>query len=152
MSEPKGFGTILAIWLFVLALLMKAGMSLMSIFNTRFVSEDIDGIPVSAFNEVAQTHYLMAFQLLGLGHLPGIAFGFIAAIWYRRFIPLAAGLLLAEAFARRILLGDNPLLWLSEGPKIGINFALMAMIAAALIAALLDPTRRASTDTKLEHD
>jgi hypothetical protein len=134
----KGLGTILALWLFVPVLLMKTGMSLMSIFNTRFVSESVDGIPVSAFNEIAQTHYLTAFQLLGLAHLPGIAFGFVATIWLRRFIPLAAGLLLAEAFARRFLLGDNPLLWLTEGPKIGINFVLMAMLAGALIASLLD--------------
>jgi hypothetical protein len=149
MSEPRGMGTVLALWFLVPALLMKTGMSLMSIFNTRFVSENIDGIPVSAFNEVAQTNYLTAFQLLGLAHLPGITFGFIAAIWLRRFIPLAAGLLLAESFARRFLLGDNPLLWFTEGPKIGINFVLMALLAAALVAAVLDPTRRAPMETKI---
>ena len=129
-------GTIVALWLFVPALLMKTGMSLMSMFNTRFVSENIDGIPVSAFNEVAQTHYLTAFQLLGLAHLPGILFGFIAAIWFRKFLPLAIGLLLAESLVRRVFLGDNPLLWLSEGPKIGINFILLAMLAAAFVLSV----------------
>jgi hypothetical protein len=139
----KNLGTILALWLFVPALIMKTVMSLMSIFNTRFVSENIDGIPVSAFNDIARQEYLNAFQLLGLAHLPGIAFGLIAAIWFRRFIPLAAALLLAESFARRILLGDNPLLWLSEGPKIGINFVLMAMLAVALALSLIDRMRNA---------
>jgi hypothetical protein len=129
-------GTIVALWLFVPALLMKTGMSLMSMFNTRFVSENIDGIQVSAFNEVAQTHYLTAFQLLGLAHLPGILFGFIAAIWFRKFLPLAIGLLLAESLVRRVFLGDNPLLWLSEGPKIGINFILLAMLAAAFVLSV----------------
>lgn len=113
-------------------------MSLMSLFNTRFVSENVDGIPVSAFNAIAQTEYLQAFQLLGLAHLPGIAFGFVAAIWLRPLLPLAIGLLLAESFARRILLGDNPLLWFSQGPQVGINFVLMAMLAVALVAALVD--------------
>lgn len=134
----KNLGTILALWLFVPALIMKTVMSLMSIFNTRFVSEKVDGIPVSDFNDIAREEYLNAFQLLGLAHLPGIAFGFVAAIWFRRFIPLAAALLLAESFARRILLGDNPLLWLSEGPKIGINFVLMAMLAAAFVLSVTD--------------
>jgi hypothetical protein len=138
MSEPRGLGTILALWLFVPVLLMKTGMSLMSVFNTRFVSENVDRVPVSAFNEVAQEHYLTAFQLLGLAHLPGILFGFVAAIWFRKFLPLAIGLLLAESFARRVILGDNPLLWFTAGPSIGINFVLMAMLAAALGAAVLD--------------
>jgi hypothetical protein len=138
MSDPRGLGTILAIWFFVPALLMKTGMSLMSIFNTRYVSENIDGIPVSSFNDVAIFEYVKVFQLLGLAHLPGIVFGFIAVIWLRRFIPLAAGLLLAESLARRVLLGDNPLLWLTDGPKIGINFVLIAMLAAALVLAVTD--------------
>lgn len=132
------WGTILALWLLVPALIMKTMMSLMSMFNTRFVSEHVDGIPVSAFNEVAQGHYLTAFQLLGLAHMPGILFGFIAAIWFRKFLPLAIGLLLAESLARRAFLGDNPLLWLTEGPKIGINFVLMAMLAGALVLSVTD--------------
>ena len=122
MNDQRGLGTVLCIWLLVPTLLMKTGMSLMSLFNTRFVSENIDGIPVSAFNAIAQTEYLQLFQLLGLAHLPGIAFGFVAAIWLRPLLPLAIGLLLAESFARRILLGDNPLLWFSQGPQVGINF------------------------------
>jgi hypothetical protein len=138
MSEPRGLATVIAIWLMVPALLMKTGMSLMSIFNTRFVSENIDGIPVSGFNEIAQTHYLTAFQLIGLAHLPGIFFGFIAAIWLRKFIPLAAGLLLAEALTRRLLLGDNPMLWFTQGPSIGINFVLMVMLAGALVLSVTD--------------
>lgn len=141
MNEPRGWGTVAAIWLLVPALLMRTGMSLMSIFNTRFVSESIDGVPVSAFNDIAQAAYLQAFQLLGLAHLPGIAFGLVAAIWLRPLLPLATGLLLAEAFARRILLGDNPLLWFSQGPQVGINFVLMTMLALALVASLLDRVR-----------
>ena len=146
MNVQRGLGTVISIWLLVPALLMKTGMSLMSIFNTRFVSENIDGIPVSAFNAIAQTEYLQAFQLLGLAHLPGIAFGFVAAIWLRRLLPLASGLLLAEAFARRILLGDNPLVWLSEGPQVGINFVLMVMLAVALLAALADRVLQAQRE------
>jgi hypothetical protein len=138
MNGQRGLGTVICIWLLVPTLLMKTGMSLMSVFNTRFVSENIDGIPVSSFNEIAQEEYLQLFQLLGLAHLPGIAFGFVAAIWLRPLLPLAIGLLLAEAFARRILLGDNPLLWFSQGPQVGINFVLMAMLAVALVAALVD--------------
>ena len=141
MNDQRGLGTVLCIWLLVPTLLMKTGMSLMSLFNTRFVSENIDGIPVSAFNAIAQTEYLQLFQLLGLAHLPGIAFGFVAAIWLRLLLPLAIGLLLAESFARRILLGDNPLLWFSQGPQVGINFVLMAMLAVALVAALVDRLR-----------
>jgi hypothetical protein len=138
MNGQRGLGTVICIWLLVPTLLMRTGMSLMSIFNTRFVSENIDGVPVSAFNAIAQTEYLQAFQLLGLAHLPGIAFGFVAMIWLRPLLPLAIGLLLAEAFARRILLGDNPLLWFSQGPQVGINFVLMSMLALALVAALVD--------------
>lgn len=132
----RNLGTILALWFLVPALTMKTIMSLMSIINTRFVSENIDGIPVSKFNEIAQTYYLTAFQLLGLAHLPGILFGFAAAIWFRKFLPLAIGLLLAESFARRIILGDNPLLWLTEGPKIGINFVLIAALAVAFVLSI----------------
>ncbi len=135
MSEPRHWGTVIAIWLAIPALLMKTGMSLMSIFNTRFVSEHVDGIPVSSFNEIAQTEYLQAFQLLGLAHLPGIAFGFVAAIWLRPLLPLATGLLVAESLARRVLLGDNPLLWLTDGPKVGINFVLLVMLSAAFLAS-----------------
>jgi hypothetical protein len=138
MNDQRGLGTVLCIWLLVPTLLMKTGMSLMSIFNTRFVSENIDGIPVSSFNEIAREEYLQLFQLLGLAHLPGIALGFVAAIWLRPLLPLAIGLLLAESFARRILLGDNPLLWFSQGPQVGINFVLMVMLAVALVAALVD--------------
>ena len=141
MNGQRGLGTVICIWLLVPTLLMRTGMSLMSIFNTRFVSENIDGVPVSAFNAIAQTEYLQAFQLLGLAHLPGIAFGFVAVIWLRPLLPLAIGLLLAEAFARRILLGDNPLLWFSQGPQVGINFVLMSMLALALVAALVDRVR-----------
>jgi hypothetical protein len=101
MSGSRRWGAVIAIWLAIPALLMKTGMSLMSIFNTRFVSENVDGIPVSSFNEIAQTEYLQAFQLLGLAHLPGIAFGFVAAIWLRSLLPLATGLLVVEALARR---------------------------------------------------
>ena len=103
MNGQRGLGTVICIWLLVPALLMKTGMSLMSLFNTRFVSENIDGIPVSAFNEIAREEYLQLFQLLGLAHLPGIAFGFVAAIWLRPLLPLAIGFLLAEAFARRFI-------------------------------------------------
>lgn len=132
------WGTILALWVFVPALIIKTVMSLMSIVNTRFTAETVDGIPVGAFNEIAQAKYLTAFQLLGLAHLPAIAFGFVAAIWFRKFIPLAAGLLLAESLARRVLLGDNPLLWFSEGPKIGINFALIMALALAIVLSVTD--------------
>lgn len=55
MSGSRRWGAVIAIWLAIPALLMKTGMSLMSIFNTRFVSENVDGIPVSSFNEIAQT-------------------------------------------------------------------------------------------------
>lgn len=132
------WGTILALWVFVPALIIKTVMSLMSIVNKRFTAETVDGIPVGAFNEIAQAKYLTAFQLLGLAHLPAIAFGFVAAIWFRKFIPLAAGLLLAESLARRVLLGDNPLLWFSEGPKIGINLALIMALALAIVLSVTD--------------
>lgn len=93
---------------------------------------------------MAQLAYLKAFQLLGLAHLPSIAFGFIAVIWFRRFMPLAIALLLAESLARRVVLGDNPLLWFSEGPKTGFNFWLMVLLALALCAALVDRVRGSS--------
>lgn len=53
-------------------------------------------------------------------------------------MPLATGLLVVEALARRVLLGHNPLLWLTEGPAVGINFVLLVMLFAAFLASMAE--------------
>jgi hypothetical protein len=126
----------LALWLFGLLVVAKAGIAFGSIFNGYEAARSADGIPLDTFPPAATQEIVTLFALLGLVHLMLVLLCVLALVRYRAMIPLMFAVLLLEYLARRLILLVAPVVTTGKPPGLFINLALLAVMIAGLLLSL----------------
>lgn len=132
----------LALWLFVLVLFMKLGMSMGSIFNGYSVASSADGIPLATFSPGAAATVVSLFALLGLSHFLFGLLGIVALVRYRNMVPFVFALFLLEYLGRRLILQFLPIPRTGTSTGLYVNLALLAVMIAGLALSLRSPDNR----------
>ena len=125
-------GHVLAIWFYVPVLVMKTGIALGTIFNSRNAVQEADGIPLDSFGAGGAETVVALFAIWGLAQFVISVFGILALIRYRAMIPLMFTLLLLEHLARKWILTAHPVVTTGTPPGLYINYALLALMIAGL--------------------
>jgi hypothetical protein len=126
----------LALWLFVPLLLMKAAMSVNSIFNGYSVASTADGIPLDTYPPAAAQTIVALFAIFGLGHFMICLLCLLVLIRYRGMIPFMFALLLLEQLSRKLILQFIPIVRTGAPPASTINLILLALMIAGLALSL----------------
>ena len=126
----------LALWLFALLVLMKAGIGLNSILNGHFVATTADGIPLDTFTPPGAQTVVSLFAILGLSQLMICLVGLLVLVRYRAMIPFMFTLLLLEHLSRRLILAFLPVPRVGTPPGFIVNLVLLALMIAGLALSI----------------
>jgi hypothetical protein len=125
-------GPKLALWMFGLVVLMKVGMSLVSIFNGYQTASTADAVPLDTFTPAGAQAVVSLFALLGFAQLMLCFLGILALVKYRAMVPLIFLLLLLELLGRRLILLFLPVVRTGTPPGLIMNLVLLALMIAGL--------------------
>jgi hypothetical protein len=127
----------LALWLFVLVVLLRFSQGVDSIAFTHKVATTADAIPLDSYGAAAAATVVALFALLGLylSILPVL--GIIVLVRYRAMIPLVYLLMLAVMIASRIVVLLHPT-ETTGSVSIGsaVNLGILAALAVGFVLSL----------------
>jgi hypothetical protein len=126
----------LALWIFVLLVLIKLGISLSAIFDGYNMARSADGIPIDTFTSEAADAVVSVTALLGLSHFLLAAICALALIRYRAMIPFMYVLFLVEYLAKKWILLAKPIVRTGTSPSTYVNVVLIALLVAGLFLSL----------------
>lgn len=126
----------LAPWLFALLVLMKAGISLNSIFNGYAVAGSADGIPLDTFTPAGARAVVSLFAIWGLSQLMICLLGILVLVRYRAMIPLMFALLLLENLGRKLVLHLMPVATTGTSSGYAVNLVLLSLMIVGLALSL----------------
>lgn len=129
-------GPKLALWVFGLVVLMKAGISLGSIFNGRTAASSADGIPLDSFTPGGAQTVLSLFALLGLANLIICVVCIVVLVRYRTLIPIMFVLLVLQHLGRYLILHFLPVPRTGAPPGTVINLVLLGGMIIGLALSL----------------
>ena len=129
-------GHTLALALFGLLLLLKAGISLGSIFNGHTAASSADGIPLDTYTPAGARTVLSLFALLGLANVTICVIGTVVLVRYRSLIPFMFGLLLLQQLSRGLILQILPIERTGTPPGSAINVVILSMMILGLALSL----------------
>ena len=127
----------LALWFFVLLLLMHLAMSLNCVFNGYFVATSADGIALDTFPAAATKAIISLFATWGVEHCFIWLLGVLVLLRYRSLIPFMFAFLLLEDLARKTTLYLLPMAGAGAGPGFLVNFLFLAFMCIGLALSLL---------------
>ena len=145
--SPSAFsyhGSIGAVWLAALLVFMKVGIALGAIFNGHHAASVADGIPIDSYTPAGAQAVVALFGTIGVSQLALGAVGFLVVFRYRALLPGYLLLLVIEYLGRK---GVTLLLPIERvgGADGGIlNWALLALLLAALVLSLRGQGKPAS--------
>jgi len=125
-----------ALWLFGLLLLMKAGISLGSIFNGRTAATSADGIPIDTYTPAGAQTVLSLFALLGIANLIICVTGVVVLVRYRSLIPFMLALFLVQQLSRYPVFHFLPIVRTGAPPGSAINLTILGAIVVGLALSL----------------
>jgi len=126
----------LALWFFALIVLMKAGISLGSIFSGYVTASSADGIPLDTFTPAGAQTVISLFALLGLAQLMICLLCILVLIRYRIMIPFMLALLLMEYLSRKLILQILPIPGTGTPPGSAMNLVILAVMIVGLALSL----------------
>jgi hypothetical protein len=126
----------LALALFGLLLLLKAGISLGSIFNGHTAASSADGIPIDTYTPAGARTVVSLFALLGLSNLVICLVGTVVLVRYRSLIPFMFALFLLQQLSRRLILEFLPIARTGTPPGSTINLAIITVMVVGLALSL----------------
>ncbi|MEW6364922.1 MAG: hypothetical protein AB1714_09810 [Acidobacteriota bacterium] len=126
----------LALWLFALVMLMKAAMSINSIFNGHSVATSADGIPLDTFTPAGAQAVVSMFAAWGLAQLMICLLCTVVLARYRALIPFTFAVLLLEHLSRRLVFLVMPIVRTGTPPGFFVNLALLGLVAVGLVLSL----------------
>lgn len=129
----------LAIWLLALVVFLKAIQGVQSIFNTRSVMENADGLSLANFDATGTALLLSLFALLGLYLLIVPLLSALAMIRYRAAIPLMYLILLLLYGVSRLVQLLHPVPRADAHP-VGyyVNLAILGLTLLGFVLSLLN--------------
>ena len=125
-----------ALGLFGLLVLMKAGISLGTIFNGYAAASSADGIPLDTFTPAGARAVVSLFALWGLSQLMICLLCALVLVRYRPMVPLMFALLLLEHLSRKLILQIIPIDTTGAPPGYFINLGLLALMIGGLALSL----------------
>jgi len=126
----------LALWLFGLLVLMKAGISLGTIFNGYTAASSADGIPLDTFTPAGARAVVSLFALWGLSQLMICLLCVLVLVRYRAMVPFMFALLLLEHLSRKLILQIMPIDTTGAPAGYFINLGLLALMIVGLALSL----------------
>jgi len=126
----------LALVLFGLLLVMKAGTSLGTIFNGYKAATVADGIPLDTYTPAAAQTVVSLFAVWGLTNLVLFFIGLVVLVRYRGLIPLMFALLLLQQLGRYLVLHFLPVVRTGSPPGFVINLVMLALMIVGLALSL----------------
>jgi hypothetical protein len=126
-----------ALWLFGLLLLMKAAISLGSIFNGRTAATSADGIPIDSYTPAGAQTVLSLFALLGISNIIICLVGAVVLLRYRSLIPFMFALFLVQQLSRYPVFHFLPIVRTGTPPGSAINLTILGAIIVGLALSLL---------------
>jgi hypothetical protein len=135
--DNEGYrGRVAALWLFALFLLLRAIMGVNGAINTRAIATG-DGFRLDGLGAGGAETILYLFRILSLAQLPLVAIGAVALWRWRAMVPFLYLVLLADQIVRRLVAQANPVPRTEAAAVgLGINLALLALLAAGLVLSL----------------
>jgi len=131
-----------ALWLLAVVLLMKAGISLGSIFNGREAAGSADGIPLDTFAPAGAQAVITLFALLGISNLMLCLLDALVLVRYRALVPLIFALFLLEHLCRKVALLILPIERTGAAPGSYLNLVILGVL---IIGFALSLWRRGGT-------
>jgi hypothetical protein len=122
----------LALWLFILIVFLKIGISLSSIFDTYDVVRSADGIPIDTFTSGGAEAVVSVTTLLGLSQFLLASLGVLALIRYRAMIPFMYVLFLVEYLAKKWILLVKPIVRTGQSTSTYVNLLLVALLVVGV--------------------
>ena len=129
-------GPKLALWLFGGVVLVKVGMSVVSIFNGYSTASTADAIPLDTFTPAGAQTVVSLFALLGFAQLVLCLLSILALVRYRAMVPLIFLLLMLEAMGRRLILIFLPIVRTGSSRGLIVNLVLLALMLGGLALSL----------------
>jgi len=126
----------LALALFGLLLLLKAGVSLGSIFIGHTAASSADGIPIDTYTPAGARTVVSLFALLGLSNLIICFIGTVVLVRYRGLIPFMFGLFLLHHLGRQLILQFLPIARTGTPPGSAINLGILTVMIVGLAFSL----------------
>src|ERR1700737_562520 len=126
----------LALWFFVLVVVMKVGISLGSIFNGYVAASSADGIPLDTFTPAGAQTVVSLFALLGVSQLIFCLLCILVWVRYRTMIPFMFALLLLEYLSRKLILQFLPIPRTGTPPGSAVNLIILAVMIVGLALSL----------------
>ena len=125
-----------AVWLFVLVLIIRTGISAGSAFNSHQALQQADGIPLDTYGEAAATTVVAVFSALGESLLVLAVIGWVVLIRYRAAVPLMFVVFLVEHLARRAMFVWHPIAK-TAAPGGLINMVVLAVMVVGTVVSLV---------------
>lgn len=125
-------GRRIALWLFGLLVIAKAGIALATIFNGYHAAAVADGIPLHEFGAAGAQTVVALFGLWGVGHLALCAMCIVVLIRYRALVPFMFTLLLLEYLSRRLVELFLPIATASGARGGVVNLVLLGITIVGL--------------------
>mgnify|MGYP001484177077 CR=1 FL=1 len=126
----------LALWLFAVILVVKAGIALGTMFNGRAAAQTADGIPLESFGAAGAAAVVSLFAIWGLSQLVLTVIGVLVLVRYRAMISLMFALFLFEHLVRRVIFLVRPIARTGAPPGLYINLTLLAAMIVGLVLSL----------------
>ncbi len=130
-------GPRLAVWLFVLILLMKTAQSIAILFGGASVIMGADGVPLDTYSSPAAQTVVSLWAHLGFLRLLICLLGLLVLIRARSLLPFMFGLLALHDVGRLVVFHYLPIV--RVGTPIGptVNALLMALTIVGLVLSIL---------------
>jgi hypothetical protein len=127
----------MAVWFFVMIVLVKIAQNLSVLFGGPSVVSSADGIPLDTYSTAAAETVVSLWALLGLTRLWIILLCILVLVRYRSMIPFMFVMLLLNDLGRIVVLYFLPIATTGTPPGPRVNLALLALTIAGLVLSLL---------------
>jgi hypothetical protein len=126
----------LALWIFAVVTLLRAGMSLNSCVNARTTARYADGIPLHTYTPDAGQTVVSLFSLLGLYSFVICLACILVLIRYRSLVPVMFALLILQSLGGRLIPYFLPIVRTGTPPGIYVNSILLAFMVVGLALSI----------------
>jgi hypothetical protein len=132
--DNEGYrGSVAALWLFAVFLVLRAIMGVNGAINTRTIATG-DGIRL---DEGGAETILLLFRNLSLANLPLVAIGAVVLWRWRAMVPFLYLVLLGDQIVRRVVALANPTARSDAGAVgVWINLGLLALLFVGFVLSL----------------